>query len=61
MKPEHRQLLEMFDELTYSISLPKEGPEMERLGFVRWVPPVWGDGDTRQYQITDAGREALVS
>ena len=59
MTEDQRANLEMYRPDTYGIALGKIGREMEDLGWVRWVPPIFGETPT--YAITDAGRDALAS
>ena len=56
---EHLVRLRMYKPSTYGINLGEIGREMEQLGLVEWVPPVFGGSPT--YAITDAGRAALAS
>ena len=57
MTHEQRANLEMYSDGTYGIALGEIGRELERLGFVEWVPPVFGNTPT--YAITQAGKEAI--
>lgn len=52
-------LKELAKSETYAICLPEEiGRALEKRGFARWVPPVWGSA--KNWQITEAGRTALA-
>jgi len=48
-------LLKLYRPETYAIHLGRDvGSELEKLGLVEWVPPVWGN--SYQYRITEAGK-----
>lgn len=59
MTDDERAHLEMFDDNTYGMSIPRElAKAMEAKGWVSWVPPKFG---TTLWNITDAGRAALAA
>ena len=57
MTEEERAYLSLFGPDTYGLEIPYAlAKRMEAKGWVSWLPPVF---DTRQYEITQRGRQAL--